>query len=108
MIGGNGYNHPPSKELFIRWLQATVFMPSIQFSYVPWDYDNETIEISKTFTEMHAEHTKTILTAFKKLVVFGEPVNAPIWWLDPYDEVALGINDGKFDEFCYFLKVSKT
>jgi hypothetical protein len=41
MIGGNGYNEPPSKELFIRWLQANVFMPSMQFSYVPWDFDNE-------------------------------------------------------------------
>lgn len=48
MIGGNGYaDNPlassqlPSKELFVRWLQANVFMPSIQYSFVPWDYDNE-------------------------------------------------------------------
>lgn len=49
MIGGNGYgdNNPleesvlPSKDLFIRWLQANVFMPSLQFSFVPWQYDDE-------------------------------------------------------------------
>ena len=41
MIGGNGYNEPPTKELFIRWLQANTFMPSMQFSYVPWEFDNE-------------------------------------------------------------------
>ena len=41
MIGGNGYDGAPAAELFIRWLQANVFMPSLQFSYVPWDYDNE-------------------------------------------------------------------
>ena len=41
MIGGNGYAGVPSKELFIRWLQANVFMPTLQYSYVPWDYDNE-------------------------------------------------------------------
>ena len=40
MIGGNGYNRSsPSKELFVRWMQANVFMPSLQFSYAPWDYD---------------------------------------------------------------------
>lgn len=49
MIGGNGYQDDgslngtvlPSKELFIRWLQANVFMPSLQYSFVPWDFDNE-------------------------------------------------------------------
>lgn len=41
MIGGNGYGETPTKELFIRWLQANVFMPSLQYSYVPWDFDDE-------------------------------------------------------------------
>ena len=49
MIGGNGYStdnpndesEPPSKELYIRWLQANVFMPGMQFSFVPWQYDAE-------------------------------------------------------------------
>lgn len=52
MIGGNGYTGnsfnrtlPPSKELFVRWLQASVFMPSLQYSFVPWYYDNEVIII---------------------------------------------------------------
>jgi alpha-glucosidase (family GH31 glycosyl hydrolase) len=49
MVGGNGYGGnnpfnnsvPPTKELFLRWLQANVFMPAIQFSFVPWDFDDE-------------------------------------------------------------------
>lgn len=48
MIGGNGYvddafnsSANPSKDMFIRWLQANVFMPSLQFSFVPWQYDQE-------------------------------------------------------------------
>lgn len=48
MIGGNGYLNGflngtflPSKELFVRWLQSNVFMPSLQYSFVPWDFDNE-------------------------------------------------------------------
>lgn len=42
MVGGNGYYGKPSAELFVRWLQANTFMPAIQFSFVPWDYENHT------------------------------------------------------------------
>ena len=46
MIGGNGYNTIlPEKELFIRWMQSNVFMPTMQFSYTPWDYDLEVLYI---------------------------------------------------------------
>ncbi|XP_049702161.2 myogenesis-regulating glycosidase [Helicoverpa armigera] len=93
MIGGNGYNEPPSKELFIRWLQANTFMPSLQFSYVPWDYDNETIAISKKFVQLHADYTPTIIEACKKAVSEGKPVNMPIWWIAPTDTIAHAIWD---------------
>lgn len=39
-VGGNEKS-TISKELFIRWLQAVTFMPRIQFSVVPWDFDIE-------------------------------------------------------------------
>jgi alpha-glucosidase (family GH31 glycosyl hydrolase) len=46
MIGGNGYNTIlPDKELFVRWMQANVLMPTMQFSYTPWDYDLEVLYI---------------------------------------------------------------
>lgn len=47
MIGGNGYNLPhaqadiPTKELFIRWVQANTFLPAMQFSFPPWGFDDE-------------------------------------------------------------------
>lgn len=97
MIGGNGYNnHPPNKEMFIRWLQANVFMPSLQYSFVPWDYDAETISISHTFTDLHAKYTDVIMKRFKLASENGDPVNPPIWWIAPDDRVAQYINDGEF------------
>lgn len=75
MIGGNGYNTNCTKELFIRWLQANVFMPSVQFSYVPWDFDNETIEISRVFTKLHADYTDYIMETMYNAVETGEPGN---------------------------------
>lgn len=82
MIGGNGYgNNPPNKELFLRWLQANVFMPSLQFSFVPWGFDDETIRISHKFTDLHAEYTDVIMERFRLATTNGYPVNPPIWWI---------------------------
>lgn len=96
MIGGNGYdNSPPDKEMFIRWLQATVFMPTLQFSFVPWQFDDETVMISKKFTDLHAAHTELIMTRFALAVSDGEPVNPPLWWVSPSDRTAQQIDDRK-------------
>ncbi|KAJ6634650.1 Myogenesis-regulating glycosidase [Pseudolycoriella hygida] len=94
MIGGNGYgNNPPNKELFLRWLQANVFMPSLQFSFVPWQFDDETVALSRKFTDLHAQYTDIIMERFRLAARNGDPVNPPIWWIDPDDRVAQLIND---------------
>ncbi|XP_066597048.1 myogenesis-regulating glycosidase [Prorops nasuta] len=100
MIGGNGYLDGslngtvyPSKELFIRWLQANVFMPSLQYSFVPWDFDNETLAISKNYTDLHSQVTNLIEVVMRDSVKNGTPVNPPIWWVDPSDEEAFRVND---------------
>ena len=43
----------PPKELFVRWMQANVFMPAMQFSFVPWQYDQEVRE--RIETEVHLD-----------------------------------------------------
>ncbi|XP_015190744.1 PREDICTED: uncharacterized family 31 glucosidase KIAA1161 isoform X1 [Polistes dominula] len=100
MIGGNGYLNGllngtiyPPKELFIRWLQANVFMPSLQYSFVPWDFDNETVAICKKYTDLHASITPLIIDAMDESVKTGAPLNPPIWWVDPTDKIAHKIND---------------
>ncbi|XP_021708954.1 uncharacterized family 31 glucosidase KIAA1161 [Aedes aegypti] len=94
MIGGNMYgNDILTKELFIRWLQATTFMPSMQFSKAPWDIDLETVSIAKRYTMLHEEFSDYILQRMRLTVAEGIPVNPPIWWLDPDDEEALKIDD---------------
>ncbi|XP_046749481.1 myogenesis-regulating glycosidase isoform X2 [Diprion similis] len=100
MIGGNGYlngflngtEYPP-KEMFIRWLQTNVFMPSLQYSFAPWDFDDETVTVSKKYTDLHAEITPTIIRLMKKAVDTGAPLNPPIWWVDPTNRVAHRIKD---------------
>ncbi|XP_041980660.1 myogenesis-regulating glycosidase-like [Aricia agestis] len=92
MIGGNGFNlnHEqadlPTKELFIRWVQANTFLPAMQYSFAPWNFDNETVEITRKYTELHAAYADEIYAAMQGAVEHGSPVVAPLWWLDPTDE----------------------
>lgn len=76
MIGGNRYHKDGDddldKNLFIRWLQASVFMPALQFSVAPWEFDNETIEISRKFTELHEFYADVIIDRFG-LAMSGHP-----------------------------------
>lgn len=102
MIGGNQYGDVITKELFIRWLQATVFMPALQFSVTPWDFDKETIELSLKFTKLHEEYSDLVVERFNLAVSKGDPVNPPIWWLDPEDKDAQEVHDGKYFDIRYF------
>uniref|UniRef100_A0A1B6CDQ5 Glycoside hydrolase family 31 N-terminal domain-containing protein n=1 Tax=Clastoptera arizonana TaxID=38151 RepID=A0A1B6CDQ5_9HEMI len=89
MVGGNAYSGDiVTKEMFIRWLQATTFMPSIQFSVTPWDFDDETVKISKIFTQLHYQYSGKIIELMNKSVETGDPINMPIWWVDPTDKTA--------------------
>ena len=45
----------PSKELFIRWTQLSAYLQSMQFSFVPWQYDEETVRIAKEMVRQHEE-----------------------------------------------------
>lgn len=74
MIGGNRYgNDQLTKQLFIRWLQASVFMPALQFSVPPWEFDEETITIAKKFVALHEEYSDYILELFNRAVTDGHP-----------------------------------
>lgn len=74
MIGGNRYGDDQmTKNLFIRWIQASALMPAIQFSVAPWDYDTETIEISLKFTQLHEDYADLILERFRMAVSDGHP-----------------------------------
>merc|ERR1719219_1193636 len=93
MIGGNGYGGAPSRELYIRWLQVNVFMPSMQISYVPWLYDDSVVQHSLAMTRLHAQYADLIIRLARAAQLTGEPINRPVWWLDPTDKTALALDD---------------
>lgn len=75
MIGGNRYGKDVlTKELFIRWLQASTLMPSLQFSVSPWDFEDENIvEIALNFTKLHESYADKIIERFNLAVSDGHP-----------------------------------
>ncbi|OZC11732.1 glycosyl hydrolase, family 31 [Onchocerca flexuosa] len=82
MIGGNGYNGQRcSKELYIRWMQANQFLLSMQFSYPPWQYDDETCDIFHRIMQKRNELLNFLIEACKKSCKSGQPVIRPLWWL---------------------------
>ncbi|KAJ8301025.1 hypothetical protein KUTeg_022544 [Tegillarca granosa] len=96
MIGGNGYGEHlatdvvlPERELYIRWLQLSAFMPSMQFSFVPWQYDSEVVAIAKQMVEIHENRVVPILLkAAKETLETGAPLIRPLWWNAPDDDQA--------------------
>ncbi|XP_030829640.1 myogenesis-regulating glycosidase-like [Strongylocentrotus purpuratus] len=105
MIGGNVYEggfretYLPDKELFIRWLQITAFMPSMQYSIAPWQYedDPEVVNISRRWTSFHENVITPILIdlAETEAIPEGKPMIRPLWWIAPTDRDAL-ISDDQF------------
>ncbi|KAM4578557.1 myogenesis-regulating glycosidase-like [Fundulus diaphanus] len=104
MIGGNAYpNHTagwrnetnglPDRELYIRWLELSAFMPAMQFSIPPWAYDNEVVQIARTFSELHeSEVAPRVLELAGEVVSTGDPIIRPLWWIAKDDEAAFKID----------------
>lgn len=100
MIGGNVYDEGfhstklPSRELFIRWLQLTAFLPSMQYSISPWQYDEDVVDIALRWTSFHENVITPILLRIirEEVVTEGKPLNRPVWWIAPEDPIALVID----------------
>lgn len=93
MIGGNAYNNQPDAELYIRWVQLNTFLPSMQFSIVPWMYNETIIKIVQKFTKMHELYSDMLIKYANLAADTGTPIIRPVWWLAPDDEVALTCED---------------
>ena len=80
MIGGNCYDpvtifsqYLPDRELYIRWMELTAYLPSMQFSVAPWQYDPDVVSIAQDMTRIHSEVvTPLIMGLIKDAIGKGE------------------------------------
>lgn len=99
MIGGNAYPNRttgsdlPDRELYIRWLELSAFMPAMQFSIPPWKYDKEVAEIALKFTKLHETLVAPrVLELAGEVLKTGDPIIRPLWWIAKNDEAAYKID----------------
>lgn len=96
MVGGNvvperiaGGGDVPERELYVRWLEVAAFMPAMQFSIPPWQYDSEVVAIAHKFAALRASLVAPLLLELAGEVTdTGDPIVRPLWWIAPGDETA--------------------
>lgn len=93
MIGGN--DELPDRELYIRWMQTNALLPVMQFSYPPWAYDEEVIEIAREMVNLHRKYAPLFIRLAEEAVVTGVSIIRPLWWIEPNDTISL-IIDSEF------------
>jgi alpha-glucosidase (family GH31 glycosyl hydrolase) len=94
MIGG-GWNTPfqdpewegMDEELFIRWTQASTFMPMMQFSYGPWNLSQETVAICRQYMELHQQLGAYLYALAQDAQQTGMPMTQPLFFADPRDPI---------------------
>lgn len=71
----------PSDELFIRWTEASAFMPIMQFSYFPWNYAPATSAIAKGYAALHKALENYLHTQAHHRQT---PLLRPLWYDYPH------------------------
>lgn len=96
MVGGNVYDsgfngtYVPDQELFIRWLEVSAFLPSIQYSISPWQYEDPQVQaICKYWTDFHRDVIAPIYEDVFEMYVNGTDIIpiAPVSFITPVDEL---------------------
>ena len=67
MVGGNVGGPArdedyPEFELYKRWLQLTMVLPSVQFSISPWDYGDDMITEANKLNAIRQNYVVPVLT----------------------------------------------
>lgn len=84
----------PSRDLYIRWLQLAHFLPVVQYSFLPSEYDEEVVRIAQ---DLQKERQQKIFPFIKKAMddalTTGMPIIRPLWMIDPLDQNCLRVSD---------------
>eukprot|EP00871_Galdieria_phlegrea_P005607 jgi/Galph1/6047/GphlegSOOS_G4707.1 len=84
IVGGNCYDDRKlNEELFIRWLELSIAMPSIQLSIVPWQFNDSVAALCKQILESRTKFIPFIEEALEETLSTGWPIIRPLWWQSP-------------------------
>ncbi len=80
-------------ELFIRWVEASSFMPMMQFSFAPWKLDTSALNICIKYSLMHSELGDYIYNLAMEASHSGTPIVRPLYFSSPEDSATYRISD---------------
>ncbi|KAI4477028.1 hypothetical protein M0804_013029 [Polistes exclamans] len=85
----------PDKELYVRWLQLSTFLPVIRFTHLPSKYsDDSVLEIAKRLTTLRQKTVTPLLKKYaNETLDTGVPIIRPLWMLDPADPACHVVGD---------------
>ncbi|XP_035716497.1 myogenesis-regulating glycosidase isoform X3 [Folsomia candida] len=93
-MSSEGSFRVPDRDLYIRWLELVHFLPVVQYSFLPSDYDQKVVDIA---TNMYFTRKNKLYPYIKKAIdqslTTGLPVIRPLWMIDPTDATCLKISD---------------
>ena len=94
LVGGNRYfGAAPDAELLVRWTQASVLMPTLQFSIPPWDLNYEAERMVAGALEVRRSMQGLLLSLAEEAAQTLNPICRPLWMLAPDDEQTYEIHD---------------
>ncbi|XP_045166049.2 uncharacterized protein LOC123529674 [Mercenaria mercenaria] len=83
----------PSRDLFIRWMQLSTFLPAIRYTVKPWSYDAKVVEASRNLTKLHSQVVLNTIFGAGSEILKGSPVIQPMWWNRSNDRKTFMIDD---------------
>ena len=80
-------------ELYVRWLQATVFFPSFHLPIPPHCFDETTVVLSEKLLFLRQEYVPELLEIATNASRNGGALVWPLWWIAPNDPLTFLIDD---------------
>ena len=94
LVAGNSYfGNAPDSELLVRWTQASVLMPTLQFSIPPWDLNLEAERMVAGALDVRRRMEGLLLSLAEEAAQTLTPICRPLWMLAPHDEQTYEIHD---------------
>ncbi|CAN8073934.1 unnamed protein product [Agarophyton chilense] len=92
-VAGNAYgDEVPCEELMIRWAQASVAMPALQFSIPPWQFGIKCDKLCRQALKWRQKFFWKYIRRFLRSAAENyTPICRPMWWLRAPEEI--------FDQF---------
>jgi len=75
----------PAATMFLRWVQASVLMPIMQYSWAPWNYDCNTVDLAREYTRLHEDLADEFDALADLAMREGQPMIRPLFLQGPED-----------------------